>query len=60
MTRDDRGIEMLDLNTLDMVIGGLGGNPKNMGLEAPKDAFAPRVGAVYASTTRPSCAAATA
>ena len=47
MTRADRDIEMLDLTTLDVLIGGLGGNPKNMGLEAPKDAFAPRVGAVY-------------
>jgi outer membrane receptor protein involved in Fe transport len=47
MTRADRDIEMLDLKTLDVLIGGLGGNPKNMGLEAPKDAFAPRVGAVY-------------
>ena len=47
MTRADRDIEMLDLNTLDVLIGGLGGNPKNMGLEAPLDAFAPRVGAVY-------------
>ena len=47
MTRAERDIEMLDLKTLDVLIGGLGGNPKNMGLEAPLDAFAPRVGAVY-------------
>jgi outer membrane receptor protein involved in Fe transport len=47
MTRADRDIEMLDLNTLDVLIGGLGGNPKNMGLKAPLDAFAPRLGAVY-------------
>ena len=47
MTRANRQIEMLDLNTLDVLIGGLGGNPKNMGLETPMDAFAPRVGAVY-------------
>jgi hypothetical protein len=47
MTRADRQIEMLELNTLDVLIGGVGGNPKNMGLKAPKDAFAPRLGGVY-------------
>ena len=45
MHRADRQIEMLDLNTLDVLIGGVGGNPKNMGLVAPKDGFTPRVGA---------------
>ena len=45
MRRKDYQIEMLDLNTLDMLIGGIGGNPKNMGLDAPKDSFAPRAGA---------------
>jgi hypothetical protein len=38
---------MLDLQTLDVLIGGVGGNPKNMGLVAPKDGFTPRVGAIY-------------
>ena len=33
--------------TLDVLIGGVGGNPKNMGIVAPKDLFTPRVGAVY-------------
>lgn len=47
MRRADRQIEMLDLQTLDVLIGGVGGNPKNMGLVAPKDGFTPRVGAVY-------------
>jgi hypothetical protein len=47
MTRADRQIEMLDLNTLDVLIGGVAGNPEDMGLVAPKDTFAPRVGAVY-------------
>ena len=47
MSRADRQIEMLDRQTLDVLIGGVGGNPKNMGLVAPKDLFAPRVGAVY-------------
>jgi hypothetical protein len=47
MTREDRQIEMLDRQTLDVLIGGVGGNPKNMGLVAPKDGITPRVGAVY-------------
>jgi hypothetical protein len=47
MRRADRQIEMLDLRTLDVLIGGVGGNPKNMGLVAPKDGLTPRIGAVY-------------
>ena len=47
MRRRDRQIEMLDLDTLDVLIGGVGGNPKNMGLKSPLDGFTPRVGAVY-------------
>jgi hypothetical protein len=47
MRRRDRQIEMLDLNTLDVLIGGVGGNPKNMGLKAPLDGFTPRIGVVY-------------
>jgi len=47
MHRVDRQIEMLDRQTLDVLIGGVGGNPKNMGLVAPKDGFTPRVGAIY-------------
>jgi hypothetical protein len=47
MRRRDRQIEMLELSTLDVLIGGVGGNPKNMGLSAPLDGFTPRVGGVY-------------
>jgi carboxypeptidase family protein len=47
MRRADRQIEMLDLDTLDVLIGGVAGNPKNMGLSAPKDDFMPRAGIVY-------------
>jgi hypothetical protein len=47
MRRADRQIEMLDLQTLDVLIGGVAGNPKNMGLVAPKDDFMPRAGIVY-------------
>jgi hypothetical protein len=44
---DGRGVERLDLNTLNVIIGGRGSNPKSVGLEAGKDNFAPRVGAIY-------------
>jgi carboxypeptidase family protein/TonB-dependent receptor-like protein len=47
MRRRDRGIEILDLQTLDVLIGGRGGNPENVGLKSPLDGFTPRVGAVY-------------
>lgn len=47
LKRKGWGMERLDLNTLEMVLGGLGGNPTNVGLNPPKDMFAPRVGAVY-------------
>jgi hypothetical protein len=48
MTRaDGRGLERLDLDTLEVILGGRGGNDKNVGLEASKDNFAPRVGAIY-------------
>ena len=47
MHRADRQIEMLDLDTLDVLIGGRGGNPDNMGLVSPKDDFMPRAGVVY-------------
>jgi TonB dependent receptor len=47
MRRADRQIEALDTRTLDVLIGGVGGNPENMGLKAPLDGFTPRIGAVY-------------
>jgi hypothetical protein len=47
MTRADRGIERVDFNTMEVLLGGLGGIPENVGLEAKKDQFAPRVGAIY-------------
>ena len=48
----DRGIEMLDLNTLEMILGGVAGNPKNMGLVAPKDTLLREPASSTASTTR--------
>jgi hypothetical protein len=48
MTRaEGRGLERLDLNSLEVIIGGRGGNAKNVDLEAGKDNFAPRLGAIY-------------
>lgn len=47
MTRADRGLELLDLETMNVLLGGVGGNPKNLGIETSKALFAPRVGAAY-------------
>ncbi len=47
MGRADRGLDRVDLQTLEVILGGLGGNPDNVGLEAGKDNFAPRLGAIY-------------
>jgi hypothetical protein len=47
MHRANHGLERLDYDTLEVLIGGLGGNPDNVGLKASKDNFAPRLGAVY-------------
>jgi hypothetical protein len=47
MKRADRGLERLDLNTLEVILGGKGGNPDDVGLSAEKNNFAPRIGAVY-------------
>ncbi len=44
---DGRGVERLDLDTLEVLVGGRGGIPKNVGLEAGKDNFAPRLGVIY-------------
>jgi hypothetical protein len=47
MNRANRGMERLDLDTLDVLLGGVGGNPTSVGLDAAKDHFAPRIGGVY-------------
>jgi hypothetical protein len=47
MHRADRGLERVDLQTLEVLLGDRGGNPRNVGLSAAKDNFAPRVGAIY-------------
>jgi hypothetical protein len=47
MSRADRGLELLDYDTFMIKLGGLGGNPKNLGMEVDKKLFAPRVGLAY-------------
>ena len=47
MSRKDRGIEIVDIPTQTVLLGGRGGNPKNLGLSAAKDNFAPRLGLIY-------------
>ena len=47
MRRANRGLERVDLDTLEVIMGGVGNNPDNVGLEASWDNFAPRLGAVY-------------
>ncbi len=47
MSRQDRGIELLDVNTFNVRLGGLGGNPQDLGIDVSKTLFAPRIGAAY-------------
>lgn len=47
MSRADRGLEVLDYDTFMIRLGGLGGNPKDLGIEVDKLLFAPRVGLAY-------------
>ncbi len=47
MSRQNRGIELLDFDTFDIRLGGLGGNPQDLGINVSKTLFAPRLGAAY-------------
>jgi hypothetical protein len=57
MTRADRGIERIDgandlsstraLTQLNVLLGGVGGIPKDLGIKVSKTLFAPRLGAIY-------------
>ena len=47
MTRADRGLEQLDYTTFNIKLGGLGGNPKDLGIQVDKKLFAPRLGLAY-------------
>jgi hypothetical protein len=50
MTRADRGIERLDLNTYEVLLGGLGSIPEDVGIDVKKFYVAPRLGAAYRIT----------
>ncbi len=47
MSREDRGIEVLDIPTFNVLLGGVGNNPKDNGIKVSKTLFAPRLGAAY-------------
>jgi hypothetical protein len=47
MTRANRGIERLDYNTFEVLLGGVGNVPKNLGIKVSKTLFAPRLGLAY-------------
>jgi outer membrane receptor protein involved in Fe transport len=47
MSRENRGIELLDIPTYTVMLGGVGNNPKDLGIKVSKTLFAPRVGASY-------------
>jgi hypothetical protein len=49
-TRADRGLERYNVDTNQMMIGGLGSVPKNLGVKVSKTLFAPRVGMTYRPT----------
>ena len=50
MTRKDRGIERLDYSTYEVLIGGLGGVPKDVGIDLKTLYFAPRLGIAHRLT----------
>jgi hypothetical protein len=50
MTRADRGIEVYDTNTNQVLLGGLGGNPTDLGIKVQYPHFLPRVGFSYRLT----------
>jgi outer membrane receptor protein involved in Fe transport len=47
MSRADRGLELLNYSTFNIQLGGLGGNPKDLGIKVDKALFAPRLGLAY-------------
>ncbi len=47
MSRANRGLELLNYDTFNIQLGGLGGNPKDLGMEVDKALFAPRLGLAY-------------
>ena len=48
MTRDGAfQFDRLDFSTLDVLLGGIGGNPSHLGVTTSKKLFAPRIGLAY-------------
>ena len=47
MTRAERGLERYDENTNQVLLGGLGGNPEDLGIEPSYPKILPRVGFAY-------------
>ena len=47
MSRENRGIEVLDIPTFNVLLGGVGNVPKDNGIKVSKTLFAPRLGAAY-------------
>jgi hypothetical protein len=47
MSRENRGLERLDYDTWEVLLGGIGNVPADVGLKPSKTLFAPRVGAAY-------------
>jgi hypothetical protein len=47
MTRADRGIERLDYDTWEVLLGGVGNVPEDLGIKVSKTLFAPRLGLAY-------------
>ena len=47
MTRADRGIEYYDDTTNQVLLGGLGGNPEDLGIKVKHPHFLPRIGFAY-------------
>jgi hypothetical protein len=48
VTRDNgRGVESLDLDTMEVLLGGVGGIPRDVGLQTSKADFAPRLGVAW-------------
>src|SRR2546421_11220239 len=48
MSRDGAfQFDRLDFTTLDVLLGGIGGNPSHLGVTTSKKLFAPRVGVAY-------------
>ena len=44
---DGRGVERLDLDTMEVLLGGVGGVPRTVGLKTRKTDFAPRLGVAW-------------